>query len=268
MRISRRSLKSSLTQLGKAPAPDADPAFVDRLEAQLMTDGATPPLPADNVIPFRSRAHRAFVIGVAAATLTGAAAAAALVMGTGNDSHRLITATEPTATSTATSTATTNTVEPTSTTSTPLNTTTTTLPTSTTLASGVTTTIPAGPTPTTVSNVVPPVTVPDTTTTTLTVGSTSTTEVHVPATLGINCVVDGSHITCIWTPGPGGTDHYLVLRSRPGGTDGRVLTPLPGQLTYTDTQIVSGDSFNYLVHAFDATGKSVAHSTAVLVTVP
>ena len=264
MRISRRSLKSSLTQLGKAPVPAPDPAFVDQLEAQLMTDGVTPPLPADNVVPFRARARRAVVIGAAAATLTAAAAAAALVVGTGDDSHRLITATEPTGLGAATTINT----EQSSTTSTPPSTTTTTSTTSTSLAPETTSTIPAGPTPTTVGNVAPPVTAPDTTTTTLTVGSTSTTEVHVPATLGINCVVDGSHITCIWTPGPAGTDHYLVLRSRPGGTDGRVLTPLPGQLTYTDTQIVSGDSFNYLVHAFDATGKSLAHSTAVPVTVP
>lgn len=286
MRISRRSLKSSVTQLGKAPVSDPDPAFVDRLESQLMNDGATAPLPVDNVVPFRARARRAVVIGVAAATLTGAAAAAALVVGTGDDNHRLITATEPAAPGAATTTST----ESTSTTSS--------LPTTMTssVAASASTTV-AGTTPTTQGNtpappttdtvpkklptcdasrpdIVPPACVlidslnPDSTPTVPPSESTSTTEVHVPATLGISCVPDVSHVTCTWTAGPAGTDHYLVLRSRPGGVDGRVFTPVAGQLTYADTQIISGDSFYYLIHAMDAANHSLGHSAAYYVLVP
>ena len=261
MRISRRSLKSSLTQIAHTPVPEPDQAFVDRLESQLINDGATPSLPVENVIPLRTRAHRAVVIGVAAATLTSAAAAAALIVGTGDDSHRLITATEPTATGTATSTTTTSTTE------TPW--TTTSLPTTTsTVADRVSTTIPTT-TPAVQGNTpAPSTTFVDSTTTVPTPESTSTTEVHVPATLGIGCVLDGSNIRCTWTQGPVGTDHYLVLRSRPGGVDGRVFTPIAGQLTYADSQIVSGDSFNYLIHAFDAAGHSLAHSDVFPVAVP
>ncbi len=268
MRITRRSLKSSLTQAGAVPTPTVDDAFVDRLEQRLLSDDSTAPLVVDNVIALHGRVRRAVVIGVVAATLTGAAAAAALIVGTGDDSHRIITATEPTLPGTATTinTETTSTTSslPTTTTSSVAPETTTTMATSPPTTQGNA----AAPSTTDLSPSVPGTTsLPDTTTMPDNPAST-TTEVHVPATLGISCVPDGSNVKCTWTPGPAGTDHYLVLRSRPGGVDGRALTPIAGQLTYADTQIVSGDSFSYLIHAFDAAGHSLAHSEPYSVVVP
>lgn len=70
---------------------------------------------------------------------------------------------------------------------------------------------------------------------------------------------------CSWTPGPAGTDRYVVLKSSPGETRGRVITPDPGTVTVLDTAVVTGTSYTYLVHALDASGVSLAHSNAVLV---
>jgi hypothetical protein len=75
--------------------------------------------------------------------------------------------------------------------------------------------------------------------------------------------MDATSITCNWTPGPDGTDHYVVLRSSPSESRGRVLTPDPGTTTIVDIGVVPGTTYTYLVHALDAAGTSLAHSAPV-----
>ena len=69
----------------------------------------------------------------------------------------------------------------------------------------------------------------------------------------------------MWSSGPPGTDHYVVLKTSPG-LQGRVLTPAPGATTIVDTDVTAGRTYTYLVHADDASNASIAHSNESVAT--
>jgi hypothetical protein len=94
---------------------------------------------------------------------------------------------------------------------------------------------------------------------------TTTTEVHAPATLTLSCAPAAGGISCTWSAGPSGTVEYLLLRSTPAGGPGRVLFPPPGVTAFVDTTVSAGTAYVYLVHARDAAGVSLAHSSAAQV---
>ena len=87
------------------------------------------------------------------------------------------------------------------------------------------------------------------------------TEVRTPATLDLTCTAGSGAITCTWSTGPDGTDHYALLRSTPSEQRGHVFFPAPGETSFVDTTPVAGQPYTYLVHALDSSGHSLAHST-------
>jgi fibronectin type 3 domain-containing protein len=89
--------------------------------------------------------------------------------------------------------------------------------------------------------------------------------VRIAATLTLTCAPATTTIDCSWDAGPDGTTHYVVLRTDPTSTNGRVFTPEPGATSYVDTLVVAGTAYTYLVHALDSTEHSLAHSDRVAV---
>jgi hypothetical protein len=248
-RISRREVKQQIKASVAAAAAVPDQRFVDGLEARLLNLDIAAPAAEATVLQLRRHVPRAVVIGVVAASLTGAVAAAAIV-GTAHESRPPITfATTTSAPATTTTPAPTTTVAPAPTVAPPP-------PPPTSRPEPTTTTTEPRPVPTTEAIIVapPPKQEP-----------TTTTEVRVPATMTLTCTPDGVIVRCSWSPGPASTDHYLVLRS-----DGRAFTPDPGATSFTDpgTGLVSGGAYSYLVHAIEASGTSVAHSDSAHITMP
>lgn len=94
---------------------------------------------------------------------------------------------------------------------------------------------------------------------------TASTEVRVPATLTLDCSAGAGGVTCSWSAAPVAFDHYVVLRSTPGESMGRVFSPSADELSYVDTTAAPGVAYTYLVHALDAGGRSVAHSQPITV---
>ena len=213
MRTTRRSLANTLRAEAHREVPAPNAGFVAALEQRLFGATATPSVTAD-VLPLRRRVSRGVAIGVVAAVVSGAGAAAVAIV---RSTH-----TDPPAT----------TITPSP------------------------TTAPATTAPATTA---PPVTVPA-----LTVPPS--TEVQYPATMDLACSAAGGAVTCAWSSGPDGTDHYALLRSTPNETRGRALFPAPGDTSFVDTTATAGLPYTYLVHALDATGQSLAHSTFAQVT--
>jgi hypothetical protein len=244
--ISRRELKQQINASASAAPATPDQRFVDGLEARLLNLDITAPAAEGTVLQLRRHVPRAVVIGVVAASLTGAVAAAAIV-GTAHEGR------PPVAAATTTSELATTTTPAPTTTVAPAPTVAPLPPTS---RPEPTTTTEPPPAPTTEPVTVPPPPKQE---------PTTTTEVRVPATMTLTCTPDGVIVRCSWSPGPASTDHYLLLRS-----DGRAFTPDPGATTFTDpgTGLVSGGSYSYLVHAVEASGTSVAHSDSAPITMP
>ena len=285
MKISRRTLRHKLEQQGHAPAPEPRDSFVNSLEQRLRSLDLGAPAPVSNVRQLGRGLSRGAAIGVVAALASGAAAAAvAIVTSRHDDPAPVVTAPTdaPTTTTSAVAPSTTapetTVVEsalpastvPTTTPSTVLSTTLPVdLPTTIPPPTEVATTAPPPPTELPTTTEAPPITAAETTvppppeTAPPEATTTSSTEVHIPATMALDCVMDATSITCSWTPGPDGTDHYVVLRSTPTEARGRVLTPDPGATTFVDIGVVPGNTYTYLVHALDAGEHSLAHSTPV-----
>ena len=282
MRISRRSLRAALRQQARIETPPPSDSFVDSLEQRLRSLDLAPAPASSNVRQLRRGLSRGAAIGVVAALASGAAAAAVAIVNSRHDDPAPVV-TAPTDAPTTTTPASSTTASPTSVVGTTLPATTvSTMPPSTivpaTLPVDAATTVPpateaattAPPPPTELpTTAAPPITAVETTlppppaTAPPEVATTSSTEVHVPATMGLECAVDATSITCSWTPGPDGTDHYVILRSSPSEARGRVLNPDPGATTFVDIGVVPGNTYTYLVHALDAGEHSLAHSTPV-----
>lgn len=291
MKISRRTLRKKLEQQGHAPVPEPRDSFVNSLEQRLRSLDLSVPSAASNVRPLRRGLSRGAAIGVAAALASGAGAAAVAIVASRTDDPPSVvndTSPEPTATTlpvaVSSTTAPPTTVELTTVPTTVAPATTapaTTVPVSTVPVeitapaetTQVATTVPPPPTelptttapPITVAEITVPATAPPETAPP-DAPTTSSTEVHQPATLGLDCAMDALSVTCTWTPGPDGTDHYAVLRSTPGEAKGRALFPEPGATTYVDVNVVPGTTYTYLVHALDAANGSLAHTPPVAVT--
>lgn len=294
MRIARATVRNALRAQARVETPAPSDSFVDALERRLRSLDLSAASVSSTTRQLRRSVSRGMVIGLAAAVAGGVSAAAvAIVAGHSNDPPPIVTDT-PVVTDTPIVTDRTSIDVPATTVSGPTSTpepqsaTTTTAPIGidqTTPAS--TTAVPAAPTesivaappaPTTQPPVQPPVQPPTEapvtvaesiaprapeTTAPMEATPTSSTEVHTPATLGLDCTVDSSSVRCDWTPGPAGTDHYVVLRSSPAEARGRVLNPDPGTTTLIDVGVVPANTYTYLVHALDANGVSLAHSTPV-----
>jgi hypothetical protein len=86
--------------------------------------------------------------------------------------------------------------------------------------------------------------------------------VQTPATITLECRVDGAAIRCNWSAGPDGTHHYRVLRGEAGSTGpGRVWDSIPaGTTVWFDPSALPGGTFLYVVQALDAGGAVLAHS--------
>jgi hypothetical protein len=248
MRPSRDEIVMVLQRSAQASTPTLDPVFVEQLERRLRSIDLTP------VTRARRRLGRAAVMGIVGALgLAGAAAAAAGVVAWRDSPNPA-----PTTTVVPTTAAATSTTSPAPTTIAPS--TSTTPPTTLVVIPVATTLAPA----TTVAATTPTTEV----TTTTEPPATTTTEVHTPATLTLSCApVDGG-VSCTWDGGPDGTARYALLRSEPGGANGRAFTTDLATTTFVDTQAVPGITYNYLVHALDASDHSLAHSGFVTVTVP
>ncbi|MFM2070731.1 MAG: hypothetical protein RLZZ623_994 [Actinomycetota bacterium] len=256
----RDELEALLDQAASAPVPAPDPAFVEALEQRILTARVIVP-----PTPIRRHVTRATAVGITIAGLTfvGAAAAAGIVI-TANPERPKVAETVPTSTLAPT-------IAPSTTTG---------IESTSSAPAIVTSTVSPAPTTAPVSTVPPPVTSvavstslvgdaapPPVTTIVPTVPATptSTTEVHVAATLTLSCGLNGTAVTCTWDAGPDGTVDYMVLRSIPGSTGpGRAYFPGPQQ-TYTDATVAAGTTYVYLVHARDAAGKSLGHSDAATV---
>ncbi len=276
-KISRRSLRHSMRELAATETPTVDAAFTTRLEQHLrsLSQTASPAVTGSNVRSFPKRASRAVVLGLVGATLTAAGAAAVAVVVVTHNADAPRPATTTVVVTTTTPTTTTVDSSTTSTTSTTTSTTTTMSPTTlvivvppTSVAATTTSTTPPTTTSTIAATTEPPTTVtvaPPPPATTIAVEPTSSTEVHPAATIALTCAVDAGTVSCSWTPSQVTPDHYLVLRSTPSETRGRVLTPDPGVFSITDTQATDGIAYTYLIQALDAGNHSVAHSNAVVV---
>lgn len=227
-------LEAALEANGKLPTPELDPAFRQSLERRLM---ALPPTEADDeeskVVPFARRARR--ISGatlVATLTFVGVAAAGAGIVVTTSpfaaDEAPATTSAAPAGASAPTTAAAAD----------------TTAAIATTEPMVVDTTLPAGA-PATVASV----------------AATTTTEVRTPAGIALNCTLVGAAADCSWTPGPDGTDHYLVLRGQlvPSGP-GNVLFPAPGATSMVVPLPVPGAKYSIVIQAMDATNHSVGHS--------
>ena len=79
--------------------------------------------------------------------------------------------------------------------------------------------------------------------------------------MDLACTAATGAITCTWSAVPDGTDHVILLRSTPADARGRVLMPAPGATSFVDFNVTAGQPYTYLVHAMDAGGQSLAHST-------
>jgi hypothetical protein len=253
----RDELEALLDQAASTPAPAPDPAFVEALEQRILAARVIVP-----PTPIRRHVTRATAVGITIAGLTfvGAAAAAGIVI-TANPERPKVVETVPSST-----------VAPTI-----LPSTTSVIESTSVAPTVVSSTVSPAPTTAPVSTVPPPVTTvavstslvgdaaPPPVTTTVPPSPTSTTEVHVAATLTLSCGLTGTAVTCTWDAGPDGTVDYMVLRSIPGSTGpGRAYFPGPQQ-TYIDTTVAAGTTYVYLVHARDAAGKSLGHSDAATV---
>lgn len=281
----RDDLEAALRASGSAPVPPIDPSFADALEQRLLAQAAS----STDVSPIARRARRISAATAVATTLTfvGAAAAAGIVTSQHADRPTLpatttTTPTPTTMTTTSTGVATTTivvVVETTVVAELPSSTEPAETAPPTTVVSTVATTVPVVEPTTVVATTVPATTIappaPTEPPTTLSAPppqlpppatSPGTTEVRTPATITITCAPSAGAVTCSWTPGPGSTAQYLVLRSIPGSTSpGRAFFVDAGTLTWTDPMATTGTTYAYLVHARDAAGTSLAHSDLVQV---
>ena len=255
MKPSRDDIVELLRRNADVATPPADPGFVERLERRLRSIDLTPSKAG------RRRLGRFTISAIVAGTMIAGAAAAAGVVSWRNSSSQppattpavVVTSTSlrPVPSSLAIAPATSLAV---TTASPPPPTTATQAPATTTPPTAST----EGETASTVAvTTLPPPTTVDTGT------ATTSTEVHVAATLTLTCVPATAATSCSWDAGPDGTTHYALLRTEPGGSVGRVFTPEPGATTYIDTLVVAGTTYTYLVHALDAGEHSLAHSGAV-----
>jgi hypothetical protein len=253
MNLSREQIVELIERHAHTATPPVDPTFVERLERRLRSLDLTP------VKSGPRRIGRFTVTAVVAGTMIAGAAAAAGVV-TLRHSTESPAATSETTAFAAPST----TISPV-----PVTTSPSLLPVAT---AAVTTSSMSAPVTT---SAVPPATTPQTPTTlepttlppapVTTSPATTSTEVRVAATLTLTCAPATTTIDCSWDAGPDGTTHYVVLRTDPTSTNGRVFTPEPGATSYVDTLVVAGTAYTYLVHALDSTEHSLAHSDRVAV---
>jgi len=286
MRISRRALRRQLTEQTQIDPPAPRDSFVAQLEQRIRTVDLTADDSPASVRHIRRGLSRGAAIGVVAALASGAGAAAiAFVAGRNDDPPAIVT--ESTGVSPTSllgpSTTTAGTIESITTTpTTPVSSVappTAVVPTVPAASDELASTAPPATEPPVAATEPPPTvdtapvtvtptavapTVPETSASVAT--PTSSTEVHVPATIGLDCGVDAVAATCTWSPGPEGTDHYVVLRSTPSESNGRVFYPEPGATTYIDNRVLPGNTYTYLIHALDAANKSLAHSAPATVT--
>jgi bacillopeptidase F len=73
-----------------------------------------------------------------------------------------------------------------------------------------------------------------------------------------------------WAASPSpGVNGYNVYRSTTGGAGYAKITPSPvGGLTYTDTTVMDGQIYYYVVTSLDATGDESAYSEDVQMSIP
>ena len=140
-------------------------------------------------------------------------------------------------------------------------------------APGAGATTSAAPT-TEAATTVPSTTVDETATTLAVVATTTqpaapavtTTEVHVPATISVECHATGVSTQCTWGPLPAGTTKLLVLRGQysPSGP-GRVFVADIGSGVWTDPMPTPGVTYSFVLHAYDASDTDLGHSNLVMV---
>ena len=250
MRPSRNEIAAILERSAQAPTPPVDPVFVEQLGRRLRSIDLTP------VARGRRRFGRAAVAGIVGAiAIAGAAAAAGVV------AWRDSPGPAPTTTVVATTVAASSTTAPAPSTLAP---TTSTAPATTVAPAPVATAV--APATTVEPTTVPPPT--EVAVTTTEPPATTTTEAHPPATLTLKCALADGGVSCRWEAGPDGTARYALLRSEPPGVNGRAFFTDPATTTFVDTQVVSGTTYNYLVHALDGSDHSLAHSDFVTITIP
>lgn len=245
--VGRDELEAALRTQAAADVPGPDASFAEALE-QRLSAGAP-----GTVVPLARRARRVGASAVIAATVVfaGAAAAAgvAVTRPFDDDPAPATSSSSPTTTSVTTTTD----VVSTDTTSPSITTPVTSPATSAPITTAPAVTEP----PTTVRVTLPPAT---------TAVVTTTTEVRTPATISLTCVPDAGTVRCTWTGAPTGTVQFAVLRSQPGTGPGRVYTVDAATTTWLDPIAANGTSIGYVVHALDASGNSIGHSTLVTVT--
>lgn len=99
----------------------------------------------------------------------------------------------------------------------------------------------------------------------------STTEVKTPATLQLACTIVGEHLNnvdCEWTgPVPAGFSRFLLLR---GNQTAKGRVPFasgdPSAHSFIDLAVPAG-SYTYVLVVVDASGKSIAHSSLIPITI-
>jgi hypothetical protein len=235
MRPTNQSLHGLLERIGSAAEPDVDPNFSARLEQRLqnMDRNVTPLRPA------ASNRRRWDAPGWRPALAVAAVFAAVVVAGTIGS----LPSAEPASHV--------RTLQPGS-----QHDVTSVRPATTVTAPAPTATFPVRPAPPASTPASTPVSEPRST----------------PASIGLTCTVGRAspkrEVACVWTQtNAPDFKKYSVLRSGDGRarvlftTDQRTIT------TYTDTTVVAGPTYDYVVVALRADGTTTAHSTQVLVTV-
>jgi hypothetical protein len=269
-----QELHRVLDGIGNRPTSGPDPAFVARLEQQLV-NGVASVTPLDDHRGRRSGrlAHRVTRVTVLAAVGSIAAAAVAVaVVGHEVTKARVETPADapttpapPAPPTTAISSATFPVVIPPASLLTGLgdSPSTTLGPVSAPPGDSATTTAAAPPVEPATTKAAPKI---EPTTT------KPSTEVTTPATLTLSCVAsaDGPKVTCEWgaSTSPDVTG-YLIYRGQSGGGTGRVFQVGAGDHRYVDSAaIVAGTPYLYLVKAINAAGAILDHSPLVAITWP
>ena len=248
MKVSRRVVRGSLEEMGRAPVPLAPPGYFENGERRLLELDVV--LELDTPAPVRRRIftatpRRVIALGFAAA-ISAASIAVALVVDHGKPNAVQAPAGEAT---------------------TPATTARTTIPATaaeqptTPAATDATTTLTTAPkAPTTAPNPLPtvvpaPKTEPATT-------ATTRDETTTPATLTLACVPSGpAAVRCEWSASSvSGLAGYRILRSTPGTTSGRAFETGPADHAFTDATAAAGISYIYVVQAINAAGTVLEHT--------
>lgn len=100
--------------------------------------------------------------------------------------------------------------------------------------------------------------------------TTKPAETPVPTTLSIRCEQNAAamSVNCFWTVlTPTETKQYVLLRIGPDGNRVVMETNDVSTSSYTDVHVVAGATYQYMVIARNASGKTIGHSTYVPVSV-